>query len=90
MIQFLQRLDPSPASALTLRSIDHLPSLVVPLLDAVSRFAEIEDDSHQHGETTQVFEDFEEAPSTQSVCNPFPEPLKRPKGNKPAVLQTAF
>ena len=89
-VQFLKRLDAAAAAAFALRSVDDLPGLVVALLDAITGFAEAEDDADEDGEAAEVFEDFKETPAAEAVGGPLQYPLDTPQGKKPGMLEIAF
>jgi protein-S-isoprenylcysteine O-methyltransferase Ste14 len=58
-IKFGQGVDAAGGSSHVLRGVDDLPGLVVLLLDAVARLAEVEDCSHEYGEATEIFQNIQ-------------------------------
>src|SRR5579871_6508145 len=82
-IQFLQCIDAPATATFFLRSVDHLPCLVMALLDAVVGIVKVEENRHEHGEASHVFQDLEEAPTAKKKCHPVPHPLECEEGNAP-------
>src|SRR5215468_191819 len=91
MVQFLQSVDATAAATLALRCIDHLPSLIVTLLYAISGIVKIKEHSNEDRKATEIFDDLNKRPSTQCKRYPFPNPFERKEGHSPRRdLQLAF
>src|SRR5882724_10025656 len=88
-VQFMQRFNSPTVTAFALRSVHHLPCLIVFLLDAVARLIKIEDDREKDGKTSHVLQDFQKVPVAQKVRNPFPNELNGQKWHCPGMFKAA-
>jgi hypothetical protein len=70
-----------------LRSIDHLPCLVVPLLKTIAAVGKIEDYGNQYGESPKVVQDIDKGPVAKSPCRPRQAPFNAVKPEKGCAPQ---
>src|SRR5713101_2645559 len=85
-IQFLQGVDSSSAPTFSLRSIDHLPGLVMPLFHPIAGFGKVKNHGDEYAERFQVIQHFQESPIAEHICNPLAHPLQSKKRDHPDAL----
>src|SRR5215510_13303929 len=88
-IQFLQGFNSPSTAAFSLRCIDHLPRLVVFLLQPVARVMEIENHRNQDGETPQIFQDLQKSPIAEKESDPLEWPFNDKEKHHPRMPQAA-
>jgi len=86
LIEFLERFETPAAAALSLRSVDDLPCLIVLLLETVAGFGKVEDHCDEDAKDLEVVEHFEKSPMPEPKGDPFAAPFNGPEGHSPDVL----
>src|SRR5579863_4687474 len=89
-VEFLERFDAPAAAAFSLRGVDHLPRLIVLLLEPVAGFGKIKNHRDQHAESLEIFQYIQKRPSAEAIGNPIQDPLDAPERRRPTMAYALF